>query len=117
MMKAASQASGNVMTPSKANPWHRQTTPERNVALENVSSTGTETPTPLDEVWAQEGGQLLGFGYMRSYSYREVWNWIRNGTITMDGIIQGNNWANKNVIDFLSWMQRLQQLMDEARAA
>ena len=114
VVKAASQASENVMTSSKTNQRHKQTMPERNVAPANVSSAGTGTPTPLDEMWTQEGGQLLGFGYLRAYSYREVWGWICDGTVTMNALVQGNNWMSKDVLDFLSWMQRLHQLMGEA---
>ena len=86
--KAANQASENVMTSSKTNQWHMQTTSGRNVAPASGSSTGAVTPTPLDEMWTQEGGRLLGFGYLRSYSYREVRSWICDGTVSINGLVQ-----------------------------
>ena len=116
MVKAAMQASGNLMTSSNTNQWQTQTMPERKEAPASVSNAGTVAQSPLEEMWTLEGGRLIGFGYLRSYSYREVWSWICDGTVTMQGLARENNWMNKALIDFLSWMQKLQQLMDEAKA-
>ena len=113
VMKAASQANENVTTASNTSQWHMQTMPETPA---RVSNPETVTQTPLEVMWTQEGGRLLGFGYLLSYSYREVRSWICDGAVTMSGLIRGNNWISKDVVDFLSWTQRLQQTMDEARA-
>ena len=95
MAKAAMQASENLMTSSNKNQWQTQTMPERKEAPASVSNAGTVVQSPLEEMWTLEGGRLLGFGYLRSYSYREVWSWICNGTITVERLIQGNSWAKK----------------------
>ena len=46
-----------------------------------------------------------------------MWNWICDGTVKTDNIIQGSSLVNRDVVNFLSWMQRLQEAMDDAKAA
>ena len=38
--------------------------------------------------YMEEGTQVLGFGHFMNYTYREIWNWICGGTLTLSGIFQ-----------------------------
>ena len=115
--KAASQENENVVTTSSStNQWYMQTMPGRNVAPARISSPETVAQTPQGVLWMQEGSRVLGFGSLREYTYREVWNWICEGTVNTNAIIQGGSLISKEVLDFLGWMQRLQQAMEDAKA-
>ena len=114
--KAASPEIENVTTADSTNQLSMQTMPESHVAPARVSIPETVAQTPQGVIWMQEGSRLLGFGSFHEYTYREAWNWICAGTVNTNNLIQGSSLASKEVLDFLGWMQRLQQAMDDARA-
>ena len=101
---------------SDSNQWYMQTMPERNVAPARVSSPETVAQTPQGVIWLQEGSRVLGFGYLQEYTYREVRNWICEGTVNTNSIIQGSILIRKEALDFSGWTQRLKQSMEDAKA-
>ena len=112
--KAASQESEDgKKAESNPNQWSMQTMPERNVAPARVSSQESVAPTPESAVWLQEGSQVLGFGYYPEYTYRESWNWMCVGAVNLNGILHGSNIVSEKVLNFLTWMQKLQQVMGD----
>ena len=63
-------------------------------------------------VWAQEGKQVLGFGYYQNYTYREVWSWICSGAANLSGIFQWRSMVGERMENFTNWMHRSQQAME-----
>ena len=80
------------------------------VKVEPVSIPAASTVE--NTVWMEEGTQVLGFGHFMNYTYREIWNWICSGTLTMSGMFQGCNMIDAKVLRFIDWMHRLQQAID-----
>ena len=89
--------------------------PEKNVAPARVSGQETVAPTPEGVVWLHEVSQILGFGRYQEYTYREARIWICVGAVNMGGALQGSNLVSKEALNFLNWMQKLQQAMDDAK--
>ena len=114
--KAASQESENgKKAASDPNQWSMQTMPEKNVAPARVSGQETVAPTPEGVVWLHEGSRILGFGRYQEYTYREARNWTCVGTVNLSGILQGSNIASEKLLNFLNWMQKLQQAIGDVK--
>ena len=92
-----------------------QTMPERNVAPARVSSPETVAHTPQGVIWLQEGSRVVGFGYFHEYTYREVRNWICEGMVNTNAVLQGSSIVIMEVLGFLFWMQKLQQSMEDGK--
>ena len=114
--KATSQESGNgKKAESDPKQWCMQAMPGKNVAPARVSSQESVAQKPEGGLWLQEGSQVLGFGCHQDYTYREARNWICGGTVNLNGILQGSNLVSEKVLNFLNWMQKLQQAMGDAK--
>ena len=114
--KTASRESENEKTAaSDTNQLQMQTMPVMKEAPARGSNTETVAQTPQDALWKQEGSRVLGFGSLKDYTYREVWNWICAGTVNTNAVLQGSSLMSPEVLNFLRWMQKLHQTLDDAQ--
>ena len=116
LTKAASKESEDgKKAGSDQNQCFTRTMSERNVAPASVSSQVPVAPTQESVVWLQEGSQVMGFGFYPEFTYREAWNWICAGTATLNDLLHGSNIVSAKVMNFLNWMQKLQQVIGDVK--
>ena len=100
---------------SDQNQCSMQTMPGKNVAPARVNSQESVAPTQESAVWLQEGSQVTGFGFYPEYAYREARNWMCAGTVNLNGLLHGSNIVSEEVMNFLNWMQKLQQALGDVK--
>ena len=81
------------------------------LAPASVNSQVPGGQTQDSALWLEEGSQLMGFGFYPGFTYREAWNWICAGTISVNDLLHGNNILGAKVMSFLSWMQKMQHVV------
>ena len=108
---ASKESEGGKKAENGQNQGYIQTMPGGNLADASVNSQVQGGQTQENAIWLREGSRIMGFGYYPEFTYREARSWIFAGSITVNDLLQGSNIMSANVVNFLNWMHKMQQVV------